>query len=215
MATTGELIDSLATDLRPVSENAVAFRLTVGIGAGTAVSGVLMAGWLGLRPDLATAVDTPSFWIKFAYTAILGLAGLRAASRLARPAGDAGEAATAAFLAFGLVVLLAVVQWIATPAVTHPHLLMGQSASVCPWNIVALSAPIFAGAVWAMRGLAPTDLTRAGLAAGLAAGGLGAWVYSFHCGETAMPFLALWYSAGIGAAVAIGAWLSLRALRWQ
>ena len=72
-------------------------------------------------------------------------------------------------------------------------------------------------AVVALRGkarLAPTRLTLAGALAGLFAGGMGAFVYAFHCPETAAPFVALWYSAGILLTTALGALLGPRLLRW-
>jgi hypothetical protein len=54
----------------------------------------------------------------------------------------------------------------------------------------------------------------AGFAAGLVAGGLGAAVYSFYCGETSMMFMAVWYSLGIFMLAAIGAVLGRLLLRW-
>ena len=59
-----------------------------------------------------------------------------------------------------------------------------------------------------------TDPTLAGLSAGLMAGALGAWVYSFHCTESGMPFLALWYSLGIAAVMLVGAIAGRLLLRW-
>jgi hypothetical protein len=67
---------------------------------------------------------------------------------------------------------------------------------------------------WALRQLAPTRLTLAGALAGLFAGGAGAFVYAFHCPETAAPFVALWYSAGILLTAGLGALLGPRLLRW-
>ena len=70
------------------------------------------------------------------------------------------------------------------------------------------------GLFWAMRGLAPTHLRAAGLAAGLTSGAAGAWIYAFHCPESALPFIALWYTAGIAVAGAAGLILAPRLLRW-
>jgi hypothetical protein len=92
--------------------------------------------------------------------------------------------------------------------------LLGHSAGVCPWLIVAFSLPPLLGLIWATRALAPTRLRLAGLVLGLAAGGVGATAYAFHCDEMAAPFLAIWYSAGILGAGLLGALLGPRALRW-
>ncbi|HWU18721.1 MAG TPA: NrsF family protein, partial [Devosia sp.] len=56
--------------------------------------------------------------------------------------------------------------------------------------------------------------TLAGFAAGLIAGGFGAWAYSFYCGETSMMFMAIWYSLGIGLTALLGAALGKLVLRW-
>ena len=91
---------------------------------------------------------------------------------------------------------------------------LGKSALVCPWLIALLAAPVLAGLFWAMRGLAPTHLRAAGFAAGLTSGAAGAWVYAFHCPESALPFIALWYTAGILVVGAAGLVLGPRLLRW-
>jgi hypothetical protein len=54
----------------------------------------------------------------------------------------------------------------------------------------------------------------AGFAAGLLAGGAGAWVYAFHCTESGLPFITLWYSAGILATALLGAVIGRWLLRW-
>ncbi len=64
------------------------------------------------------------------------------------------------------------------PPETHHALPMGHSPMICPLQIVALGLPVLGGAVWAVRGLAPTQLRRAGPAAGGRAGGLGAVIYA-------------------------------------
>ena len=61
---------------------------------------------------------------------------------------------------------------------------MGHSAGLCPCLILALAVPLLVGAMLGLRGFAPTRPTLAGLAAGLAAGGLAAFVYAFSCNET-------------------------------
>jgi len=53
-----------------------------------------------------------------------------------------------------LIGLLAAGQlWAATPALREP-MMMGASASVCPWCILATAIPLFAALVWAIRDLA-------------------------------------------------------------
>ena len=47
------------------------------------------------------------------------------------------------------------------------RLVMDRSALACPWLSTLLAAPILAGLLWAMRGLASTKLCFAGLGAAL------------------------------------------------
>lgn len=209
-----DLIDQLVADLAPTPPHALARRMAAGLGAGLVVSAILMLLWLGPRPDMMPAMATMAFWAKFAFTLLLALAGIAAASRMARPATGAGAPLTLASLVLAAMVVLAIAQFATAPAPERPALLLGGSALVCPWYIMALSVPVLAGAVWAIRGLAPTHLTLAGAMAGLAAGGVGAFVYSFHCIESAMPFVAIWYSLGIAGATLAGALLGRLMLRW-
>jgi hypothetical protein len=99
-------------------------------------------------------------------------------------------------------------------AAERTELLRGISWTVCSANIALLSLPVFVALVWLMKGLAPTRLRLSGAAAGIAAGGVGALVYTVHCPELAAPFLALWYVLGMLLPAALGAWVGPRLLRW-
>jgi hypothetical protein len=77
-----------------------------------------------------------------------------------------------------------------------------------------LSLPVLAGGVWAMRGLAPVRLVNAGFALGVLAGSAAAVVYAFHCNESAVPFIAIFYTLGIASSGVLGAALGRVALRW-
>jgi hypothetical protein len=209
-----DLVDRLVADLAPARRGAVGRRLLIGLVGGTLVAALLMVAWLGVRPDTGAAIHTAPYWIKFGYTLALSLFGLIAVARLARPGGNARFAFVAALAALALMAVLAAVEMIVAPADTRPHLLFGASATVCPWFIIALALPVFLGMLWMMRGLAPTRLTLAGAAAGLAAGSVGAWVYAFHCDESAATFVTVWYTLGVGVVTLIGALLGRYVLRW-
>ena len=209
-----DLLDRLADDLRPVRRSAVAGRLGLGFGGGAAVSVAFSALVLGLRPDLDAAVGGATFWIKLAYVLAVGGTALWACERLARPGGEAGRRLPWLLAPVAAVVLLAAWRLVrASPAARMP-MLMGGSASVCPWLIVLVALPSLAGLVWAVRTLAPTRLRLTGLVVGLAAGGVGAAAYSLHCPETGVPFLAVWYSLGVLMTAALGGLLGPRLLRW-
>jgi len=211
---TEALIDRLGETLRPVPRGAAARILLLGLSAGAAASFVLMVCWLGIRPDLTAAVATFPYWMKFAYTLALACLAFWTLQRLARPGVRAGTQAALEILPPAAIGVLAVLQWNAAPAALHTHLLMGASHTVCPWRIVALALPIFAGLLWSMRRLAPTRPMLAGAAAGLLAGAAGAWIYAFHCDESAAVFVAVWYSFGIALTGLLGAVAGRWLLRW-
>ena len=211
---TDALIERLSDGVAPVGARAAARTLLTGLGAGALASIALMIVWLGIRPDLMQAMGTASYWMKFFYTLLFALSGLWTLERLSRPGARADTQAFVEALPFVLLALLAAMQLMSAPTSERMPLMMGGSADVCPWRIAILALPIFAGGFWSLRKLAPTRPVTAGAAAGLAAGALGAFIYAFHCTESAMPFVALWYTFGIAAVGILGAVLGRWALRW-
>jgi hypothetical protein len=212
---TEELIQSLSDDLPRVASGAVARRVALGLGLGAVGSTVVMLAWLGPRPDLAQAIATPMFWMKVGYAAATGLIAAVLLARLARPAARTGVLAALAAAPFAVVAAMALVRMAQAPREMQHGLLMGHTSSLCPWRILAIGLPVLVGAVWAVRGLAPTRLWLAGLVAGGCAGGIGAAVYAFACDETSAPFLAVWYTLGMVVIAAVGALTGPRLLRWR
>ena len=204
----------LVHDLRPIRRYSVAVRLAAGLAGGAVISVVGVGLLLGFRPDMAVAMRTSMFWVKLAYVLALGLLSIGVAERLTRPGVQAGGRARWLLLPLGLVALVALVQLRSAPTGLRLSMVMGGSAAQCPWWIIAFSAPPLAGLIVAARSLAPTSLRLAGASIGLAAGGFGAAAYALHCQESAGPFLAIWYSLGMGLAAVAGALLGPRALRW-
>jgi hypothetical protein len=211
---TNDLIARLTGKLKPVSRLAVIRRVATGLGISFVASAILMYLWLGMRPDLAEASTTMMFWTKFTYTLILAVAGAWAVKRIAHPLGSIRV--NLGLMAATIVVMsiLAFAQLAMTPPDEYMAMLKGRTITVCTFNIVVLSLPLLVGAFWVLRGLAPTRLTVAGTAAGLAAGAIGSLVYSFHCFESAMPFIAVWYTLGVLVSGLIGAITGRFILRW-
>ncbi len=210
----GDIIDRLVADLRVTPRLSAVRRLGLGVAAGAAVSVVLTAAVLGFRPDLARAVGEGMFWVKFAYTLALGGVALWACERLARPAAAAGG--RLAWLPLPVLTLGGIAAWqiLGARGPARAAMMMGHTAMVCPWCILAVAMPLLVGLLWAVRDLAPTRLRLTGTIVGVAAGGLGATVYALHCDESAAPFLVIWYTLGISAAGAIGWLIGPRCLRW-
>ncbi|HZZ68644.1 MAG TPA: DUF1109 domain-containing protein, partial [Phenylobacterium sp.] len=116
---------------------------------------------------------------------------------------------------FAVVALMALARIAQAAPETRQALLMGDTWMLCPWRIAAIGLPVLAGAVWAVRGLAPTRLSLTGFAAGGCAGALGAMIYSVACNETSAPFLAIWYTLGMVLVAVLGALAGSRLLRWR
>jgi len=211
---TDDLIVSLSHDVAPVRRDAVGRRILLGLGGGGLVSAGLVVAWIGVRPDLGTAMQGFAFWMKSAYTISLSFAALAMTIRLARP--DAQRLPGLWLVAIPVVLLACVgaMELIGTPSGDWLGMWLGHSWMECPWRVVALAMPIFVGLLWSFRRLAPTRLRAAGASAGLSAGAFAATVYCLHCPEVSAIFVLTWYSLGILLATAIGALLGPRLLRW-
>ncbi len=211
---TDELIDTLSVDVPAVPRGAVGLRLALGIAGGAIVSVLLIAATLGFRADLWLAMQGPAFWIKWGYTVSLAGFASFAVTRLARP--DPGSLKRLRLIAVPVVVLaaLGVGELVRTPRAEWLAMWLGHTWTKCPWLVLALSMPIFAGLLWSFRSLAPTRLRAAGAAAGLAAGAFAATVYCLHCPEVSALFVLTWYSLGILLAASFGALVGPRVLRW-
>lgn len=211
---TDELIALLATGVEPVDPAARARGVAAALAAGLAAAGALMAGLLGINPELMREIHLPQFWLRELFCSALGLGALVCVRRLAHPGarlGLAPAALAAPILLMGLGGAAVLLE--AEPA-HRLDLLMGHTARVCSALIALVSVPVFVAVIWTMRRYAPTRLRLSGAAAGFAAGGIGALVYTLHCPELAPPFLAVWYVLGMLVPTAAGALLGPRLLRW-
>ncbi|WP_295986054.1 DUF1109 domain-containing protein [uncultured Variovorax sp.] len=175
---------------------------------------ILFAGYGGMRHDIVQAMFWPMFWLKVLFPLCIAAAGFVAAERLARPGVKPRHAWMGAVLPVLGVWALAAIAWFTMPAQERMPALMGQSWRICAASIGLMALPVFAAALVALKGMAPTRPALAGAAAGVLAGGVGASVYALHCMELTAPFLAVWYVSGIAVPVLIGALLGPRLLRW-
>jgi hypothetical protein len=211
---TDDLVEALAADVRPVDAGAVRRRFRDRLLWGPAIALVLMLLALGPRPDLAEAMHLPMFWVKAGVPAFIAAACWLLVSRLGRPGVAPGRSLLAAVAPLAMLTLAGlVVLWSAAPA-ERPGMLFGQTWKQCLAAIPLLALPALALAMSALRGLAPTRLALAGAAAGLFAGGAGAFAYAFHCPELEAPFLGAWYVAGMLIPAVLGALAGRRLLRW-
>jgi len=211
---TDDLISMLAQDATAVVPNTLRRRYVVALGWGTFGALLVMVIGLGLRPDMATAVWLPMFWVKLALPIVLFGSALLVTFRLSRPGARLGRAPVLLVVPLLGIWLLAAMELLGAGPAGREPLIYGDSWSVCSIYIAAVSAPAFIAAFWAMKGFAPTSPAMAGAASGLLAGTLGAAVYALHCPEMAAPFLAIWYLLGMLIPAVVGAIVGPLLLRW-
>lgn len=209
-----QLIDRLVSDLRPVRRGTMVRLLGVATLCGMLIAALVMVPWIGLRDDIATAPATAMFWIKFGYTLLIAVLGFGATLALGRPEPGTRLPFIIMVLLFAVTLVGGIVQWTMAAPDLKPILAFGSTALVCPLYIIVFSAPILALTLAIARRFAPANPTLAGLAAGLASGGAGAWIYAFHCGEIGLLFLATWYTVGMSIVAVSGALLGRYLLRW-
>ncbi|HMA48495.1 MAG TPA: DUF1109 domain-containing protein [Magnetospirillaceae bacterium] len=214
MMRTEQLIDSLAEKLQPVPPRAVERRIALALAAGMAVSALLTAAGLGIRPDLLAALHGPIFWMKAGYVGSLAALAAIASTHLARP--DMAPPRWLWLFALPVLVLavMAATELARAPLPAWPAIWLGKSAMICPFLVLGLAVPIFFALLRALGKLAPTRLRAAGALAGVTAGAAAALVYCLHCPESTASFVVTWYSGGIALAGLIGALLGPRLLRW-
>ena len=211
---TEQLIRSLSGNVPRVPRRALGRRIGLGILGGAAVTAVLVAAGLGIRPDLHSAMHGFSFWMKWIYTGSLGAGAMFGVVRLARPAPTSLKGLWLLLVPVLLLAGIGIGELADTPSRDWLAMWLGQSWKVCPWLVLTLAAPIFVGLLWSFRRLAPTRLRAAGAIAGLAAGAWAATIYCLHCPEVSALFVLTWYSLGILLAAGVGALLGPRLLRW-
>lgn len=168
---------------------------------------------LGPRPDLVESLGEPLSVLRFVLTLLLGLSALRAVLTLARPEQKRGL-----FLPMLLVGVIAaglwVWAWAATPAEGRQMAMVGKTMAYCLTTIPILSLFPVAALFALLRRGAVTAPLRAGLAAGLAGGGLAAAIYAIHCTEDSPLFYVTWYGLAILSVTLLSGLIGQRLLRW-
>jgi hypothetical protein len=209
---TNDLISLLAEDT------------TVGMRFGRAMSTALIAGTLvslaiflftiGIRHNIGDAIETVRVMVKIAATLILAIAASSLVFRIGRP--GMSLRARALSLAIPLLLMAGAVigEMLATPSASWAARMMGRHAPFCVFFIPVLSLAPLVGFFLVLRDGAPADPGLAGAVAGLAASGIAAAIYAWHCPDDSPFFVAAWYSTAILVVTAAGYIAGRRLLRW-
>ncbi len=211
---TDALIDALARDTAPVPRHAAPLRLGLSLGAGMAVTLVVIAATLGFRPDLDLAMAGPMFWMKLAYTGSLALIAMTALLSLIRPEARPPRWLWLLSVPVALLGLVSAHELAAMPQDDWLLVWLGRTWRICSMLIALFALPVAGALLFFARRFAPTRLRATGAVIGLASGAVSATLYSLHCPEAGASFVLTWYSLGIAVATAIGALLGPKLLRW-
>lgn len=212
---TGDLIDSLGHHPPrrrfPPSSTIVVTAALLSL----ALALMLSIWWLKPRSDLAVPllVDNHIFLLKLVFTVSVVAAALPVVRDLSVPGRRIGRGSILMAIPFAVIMALAlrelgvhhVAEW-------PPH--ADHALLECLWQIPVLATPALIILVFAVRGLAPTNLTRAGAYIGLLAGGIGAVGYALHCHHDSVAFVGIAYTLAILETALLGAVLGPRTLRW-
>ena len=210
---TEELISALVQDSAPRGIS-MATRLSVALLLGGIVAGTLFVSVLGMRPDVAAALQTWRFDIKVAIASVSFGAALWATCELARPDADMRRALSVFAVPVTLLAVMVACELIIAPIDTWAGLAIGTNSRLCLASITALSSAPLATLLFALRAGAARSPPLTGAAAGLVAGGLAATLYATHCPDDSPLFVALWYVPAITCVASIGAVAGARLLRW-
>jgi hypothetical protein len=210
---TSELIAALAADSvsPPVH---VGRRVAAAPTLGLVVSLALYLAFVGPRPDLAAAVQTVRFDLKFVDAIAIAVPSLMLLLRLARP--DAKPGALALWLLAPLILLAVavVVELMIVPSSDWLPRIVGENARYCTTMIPMMAAAPLAGLIVAMRAGAPQHPGWTGALAGTASAGIAALLYASHCPDDSPLFVATWYPIATLICAGAGALAGRRFLAW-
>lgn len=209
---TESLVELLAQGAGAAPRYRVQVRLLSALGGGLLLSLLVVTQALGLNAGLAQMGW--GLGLKLAYIGALLLASGPLVAALGRPGAPIERGLWRLAAVVAVMAAFAFADAGMAPAGAGQALLFGESWLSCPWRVAALSAPVLATLLWALRGLAPTRPRLAGFVAGLAAGAAGALAYALHCPETSALFVLTWYTLGMLLPALLGAALGPRLLRW-
>lgn len=114
-----------------------------------------------------------------------------------------------AILTFGIGVELS-----QTHRTSWSNRLWGANPLACYLYVTALSLPILSAILVALRDGASTHPRLSGAMAGLVAGGITMALYTIHCPENSLLFIASWHGLAVLTVTLLGAIAAGRCLRW-
>lgn len=206
---TDDLIDLLAQDAP------IRVRLGRILAGGALVGGlfsvVILAVAIGIRPHMWEALHSIRVAFKITVTMLIFVFTYRVVAQIGKPGIKLKPYLLMLLIPLCLVIAGVAIELVVLPADLWRQNLVGRYASGCLVSIPILSFAPLLFFFWALRQGAPDHAGFAGASAGLAAGGLGAAIYAWHCPDDSPLFMATWYLLAI-VGVTISGYLAGR--RW-
>lgn len=209
---TDDLINLLAKDARVRIRFGRVFLIALAIGV--VISAALLLSTLGIRSNMADMIETPRVLFKLGFTLLLAVTATRLAFRIGKPGVSLQSAALMLVLPLAVLIVGIVTELFVVPQTAWASSMEGRFSAFCLFYVPTLSIAPLAAILYSVRQGAPENPGRAGAVAGLAAGGIAAAIYAWHCPDDSPLFLAAWYSIGILVATAAGFLLGRKILRW-
>lgn len=210
---TDQLIRTLAADNAHRAPR-VGALMTMGLLVAAPFSILIFSTFLGVRPDVMTAMHNPFFDAKFAVTLSLAIPAIIISLHLSRPEALMRGWGWLLLLPVGLLAVAIGSEAMMAPAMPMTMRLVGKNSRWCMSAIPAMSLPLLAGALFGLRHGAPSRPALAGALAGLLSAGLAATLYASHCTDDSPLFVATWYTIATAIVTAIGAAVGSRVLRY-
>ena len=209
---TNDLISLLAEDT-PVTMR-LGRRMTLALLIGIVASAGLLLSTIGMRHNMADAIETVRVLFKIGVTLVLAIAASSLVFRIGRPGVPLLMRGLALVIPLMLVIGAISMEMMMTPSDSWAARMVGKHAPFCVFFIPILAIAPLAAFMIALRNGAPESPGLAGAAAGLAAGGIAAAIYAWHCPDDSPFFVATWYTVGIAIVTAIGYLIGRRLLKW-
>jgi len=200
------LILDLSANLRPVQRRNMLREGGLVLAIGLLELTMFLA--LGvMRPDMSHIAASPYLIWR---VGSLGLLALVACTLAIRSFSPTAQPRRGLVLACALAVAAIVASKVVTPDGAAEQALLERIAPVsgvmCAVSIFVLSLPVVMVLGVLMRRAAPTQPKLSALAAGIAAGTCGAFVFAFCCPFNDPLYVVVWYSLGCAAVAAAARW---------
>jgi hypothetical protein len=209
---TDQLITAIAADAAPSRPFDRWFHRATAIGI--AGAGIVFFAAIGPRPDLAAALGTWRFLLKFVITVPLAIAATMAILGMSRPDTWNKYRSFPLMAPLVLLAVAALFELLVVPRSLWMVRLVGSNSVNCMTLIPLLAVIPLAAFLAVLRRGAPRDPGKAGGVAGLAAAAIAASFYAINCFDDSPLFVITWYPLATSLVVAVGHLLGRRILQW-